>query len=140
MNFYVGALAALLTLSQPVNEYSLEDAQLMMRTAQAEAGNQGEDGMWLVMSVIENRVESEDFPNTVKEVVYQDGQFATAESGAIDKVEVSNDCHIALARIEKGEVAKSVIAFENKRSNSLDKYFSSAFVYRDHRFYTPKIN
>ena len=140
MNLIVGALTALLCISQPVNEFTYDEAQLLMQTAQAEAGNQGEDGMWLVMSCIVNRVENEDFPDSVKEVVYQEGQFSTVESGAIKKVEISSDCHLALARIEKGEVADFIVAFENKRSKSLDKYFSSAFVYRDHRFYTPKID
>lgn len=138
MNLIVGALTALLCLS-PVNEFTYDEAQLLMQTAQAEAGNQGEDGMWLVMSCIVNRVENEDFPDSVNEVVYQEGQFATVESGAIKKVEISSDCHLALARIEKGDVADFIVAFENKKSSYLDRYFSRAFEYKDHRFYTPKI-
>ena len=135
----MGAFFMLCCVSS-VNEFTYEDAQLIMQTAQAEAGNQGEDGMWLVMSTIVNRVESEDFPDTVKDVVYQEGQFATAESGAIKKVKLSPECHTALARIEKGEVADFIVAFENKKSKSLDKYFTAAFEYKDHRFYTKKID
>ena len=133
----VGMIAAL-TLSHPVIELPIEDAQLLMQVAEAESGNQGEDGMWLVMSVVINRMEGDDFPETIEGVVYQEGQFATVKNGAIDRVEISNECHMALARIEKGEVAKNIVAFENKGSSYLDKYFSSAFEYKDHRFYTRK--
>lgn len=137
----VGVFLCLLTVTTPeVNEFTYDEAQLLMKTAQAEAGNQGEDGIWLVMSCIVNRTKSEDFPETVTDVVYQEGQFATVESGAINKVELSPECHIALARIEKGEVAEEIVAFENKRSSYLERYFSEAFTYRDHKFYTPKIH
>ena len=139
----MGAFLCLLTATTPeVNEFTYDEAQLMMRTAQAEAGNQGEDGMWLVMSCIVNRVnsESEDFPDTIYEVCHQKGQFSTVESGLINKVELSPECRTALARIDKGEVAEPIVAFENKRSKSLDKYFSEVFCYRDHRFYTPLIH
>jgi N-acetylmuramoyl-L-alanine amidase len=137
----MGAFLCLLTATTPeVNEFTYDEAQLMMKTAQAEAGNQGEDGLFFVLSCIVNRVRSEDFPNTVTEVITQEGQFSTVESGAIYKVELSPEVHIALARIEKGEVAEEIVAFENKRSSYLERYFSEAFTYRDHKFYTPKIH
>ena len=45
--------------------FSESDEDLVKTIAMAEAGNQGPDGMWLVMSVVMNRVESEDFPDTI---------------------------------------------------------------------------
>ena len=135
----MGAFLCLLTATTPeVNEFSYDDAQLLMQTAQAEAGNQGEDGMWLVMSCIVNRADSEDFPDTIYDVCHQTGQFSTVESGAIKKVELSPECHEALARIEKGEVAEYIVAFESKKSSFLDRYFDRAFEFKDHRFYTVK--
>lgn len=116
-----------------VNEFTYEEAQLLMEIAQAEAGNQGSDGMWLVMSVVLNRVDSEDFPDTISEVVYQEHQFYAK---GIGKTEISPECHEALARIERGEVAPEIVAFERTTSKALDKYFSKAFEYRDHKFYT----
>lgn len=121
-----------------VNEFSIEDAQLLLKVAQAEAGNQGEDGMWLVMSVVLNRRDSEQFPDTIKEVIYQKSQFATVTNGAISKVEVSPECHMALSRIERGEIAPEVIGFETKDSNTLDEYFKCVFGYRNHKFYVLK--
>ena len=121
-----------------VNEFSIEEAQLLLKVAQAEAGNQGEDGMWLVMSVVLNRRDSEQFPDTIKDVIYQKSQFSTVSNGAINKVEISPECHMALSRIEKGEIAPEVIGFETKDSNTLDEYFKCVFGYRNHKFYVLK--
>lgn len=116
-----------------VNEFTYEEAQMLLKIGQAEAGNQGPDGVWLVMSVIYNRRASDVFPNSIEEVIYQDNQFYTKGMGA---TEVSADCHEALARIERGDVAPLIVAFEKKSSKSLDVYFTPAFTYRDHAFYT----
>ena len=130
-----------------VNEFSFEEAQELMRLAQAEAGNQGEDGMWLVMSTVINRRSDEEWPDSILEVINQhcktkNGrtiyQFETVANEMIDKVEISQEAHNALARIERGEVAPSIIAFETKCSDALDKYFMPAFEHKDHRFYTKK--
>ena len=121
-----------------VIELTFEEAQLLMKIAQAEAGNQGEEGMRLVMSVVINRKNDEAFPDTIKEVAYQKNCFATVTTGKINKVELSAEAHTALARIEKGEVEPDIIGFENKSNNSLERYFDFAFTYLDHNFYTKK--
>lgn len=121
-----------------VIELTYEEAQLLMKIAQAEAGNQGEEGMWLVMSVVINRKNDEAFPDTIKEVAYQKNCFATVRTGKINKVELSLEAHTALARIEKGEVKPDIVGFENKSNNSLERYFDFAFTYLDHNFYTNK--
>lgn len=121
-----------------VIELNYEEAQLLMKIAQAEAGNQGEEGMWLVMSVVINRKNDEAFSDTIKEVAYQKNCFATVTTGKINKVELSLEAHTALARIEKGEVKPDIVGFENKSNNSLERYFDFAFTYLDHNFYTNK--
>lgn len=117
------------------NEFTYEEAQLLMGIAQAEAGNQGPDGMWLVMSVVLNRVNNPEFPNNIHDVIYAENQFYAE---GIGKTEISPECHEALARIERGDVAPQIIAFEKTTNRTLEKYFSSAFGYRDHVFYTLK--
>lgn len=117
-----------------VLELSIEDAQLLMRTAWAEAGNQGEDGIWLVMSTIINRVNDPDWPDTISDVVYQDGQFTTPAKLS----EVETDAHLALARLEGGSICPGIIAFETIKSNKLDRYFEQVFEYREHQFYVKK--
>ena len=131
-----------------VTEFTYEEAQLLMRMAQAEAGNQGIDGMWLVMSVAINRIKSKNFPDNITDVIYQsattkDGtviyQFSSVADGRIDEqVVLSNEVHEALAMIECGEIQEKIIAFEIKDSTALDKYFEYVFTFRDHRFYVEK--
>ena len=121
----------------PIVELTYEEAQLLMKIAEAEAGNQGAEGMWLVMSVVMNRVESPDFPDTIGEVIFQDHQFSSVSDGNFDNVVIlTAEAHEALARIEGGDIADEIIGFEVKTSRELDKYFLEAFEYRDHRFYT----
>jgi RHS repeat-associated protein len=52
-----------------------EAAELLARLVYAEAGGEGSLGMAAVASVVMNRVASPQFPNTVKEVIHQKGQF-----------------------------------------------------------------
>lgn len=143
MKRMLGLFFAAFLLLRPLNvmacyEVTYDEAQLLLKVAEAEAGNQGSDGMWLVMSTVINRVRSGDFPDSIKDVVYQKNQFSTVTNGAIDNVTITPEAHEALARIEKGDIAKEIIAFENTKSDSLSRYFWEAFEFKDHRFYTAK--
>lgn len=120
------------------NEFTLAEADLLMRVAEAEAGNQGSDGMWLVMSVVFNRVQDPAYPSCITDVIYQPHQFSTVSNGSINRVEISADAHEALARLEMGNVAPHVIGFETTASDELDKYFTEVFTHRDHKFYVAK--
>lgn len=117
-------------------ELTYEDAQLLMQIAQAEAGNQGIDGMWLVMCSVWNRAHDPSglWPKTIRGVIFEPNQYYTKGM----KTEISPECHEALAKLEKGDIAPQIIAFEKTTNKSLEKYFSSAFDYKDHRFYTLK--
>lgn len=118
-------------------EVSYEDAQCLMKIAEAEAGNQSVEGMALVMQTVLNRVEDEDFPDTVYGVISQPGQFETYTCGQYGITEPGEKAHLALAEIETGLFADdTVIAFEVAGNRSLDKYFFYAFTLGDHDFYT----
>lgn len=56
-------------------EYTAEEIVQIAKVVQHEAGNQSEVGKRLVADTILNRVESDNFPNTVKEVLNQKGQY-----------------------------------------------------------------
>lgn len=128
--------------AEEVNEFTYEEAQLLMHLTQAEAEDQGEDGMWLVMSVVMNRVSDPDWPDNITDVIFQKSnqkyQFGPVADGRINKVELSTEVHNALARIERGDVAPEIIGFEVNGSNELEKYFRAVFGYRDHIFYVKK--
>ena len=123
-----------------------EEAE-MKDLASAEAESEGEDGQWLVLSVVMNRVKSPEFPNTIHEVINQymvakGGrkiyQFSCVSDGRMEKAEPSADTEAALERIKRGEIAPEVIAFEVTSSNVLDEWFEYAFTFKHHKFYTMK--
>ena len=58
-------------------EYTPEEIVLIATVAQSEAGNQTELGRRLVIDCILNRVEAEEFPASVSEVILQRGQFTS---------------------------------------------------------------
>lgn len=121
-------------------EYSCKEAQMLMRIAQAEAGNQGIFGMELVMMVVLNRVADEAFPNTIEGVIFQPHQFQPVEDGRYWEVEISPEAHLALADIEKGiPIDEEVVAFEiTSNSKTLERYFTYCYTEGDHDFYIAK--
>lgn len=120
---------------QEIIEISYEDAQELMQIASAEALNQGEDGMLMVMSVVMNRVSSSEYPNTIHGVIHQSHQFYTK---GMKSAEITPEVHLALARLEMGNLYPEIVAFERKDNNALAVYYSEAFTYGDHTFYTCK--
>ncbi len=64
--------------------YNSDDETLMASLIYCEAGNQPYEGMVAVGAVVENRVESSSFPDTVSDVIYQSGQFTPAYNGMLD--------------------------------------------------------
>ena len=123
-------------------EVSYADAQLLMMVASAEALNQGTEGMKKIMMVILNRVSSDQFPNTIQEVVYQPGQFESVTSGSIYNAQITPEVRQALADVEKNlDYDSSIVAFETSvNGRSLERYFDYLYSVQDHDFYITKKN
>lgn len=64
--------------------YSQEDLKYLSSIIYCEAGNQCDAGKEAVGIVVLNRVEDEQFEDTVKGVIYQKGQFTPVSSGNIN--------------------------------------------------------
>ena len=132
------AAGAVYARTHDIQIYTDEEMDELCRIAQAEAGNQTEDGMFLVMSVVLNRVSSEDFPADIHSVIHQPGAFSAVRNGSFDRAEPSEECMMALERIKSGDIAPEIIAFEAKSSDVLDRYFLYVFTHKGHKFYTKK--
>lgn len=93
------SLCLMLCPVQPIEEevvsYSYEE-ELLCKCVEAEAGNQGYLGKCYVADVILNRVDSDNFPDSIEEVIYQKHQFEVVSSGMIDTVEVSEETRQAV--------------------------------------------
>ena len=64
-------------LTEIIEEMSKEDVELIALVTMAEAEGECEEGKRLVIDTILNRVDSEHFPDTVYEVIYQPNQFSS---------------------------------------------------------------
>lgn len=66
-----------------------EEIELIALLTMAEAEGESEYGKRLVIDTILNRVDSDQFPDTVYGVVYQKGQFTSMWNGRSNKVEAT---------------------------------------------------
>lgn len=70
---------------------SEEDISLIALVTIAEAEGECEEGKRLVIDTILNRMDSEHFPDTAYDVIYQPYQFSSMWNGRVDRCEVRND-------------------------------------------------
>jgi len=62
------------------------DLELLARVIYGESRGEPYEGQVAVGAVVLNRVESPDFPNTIREVIYQKGQFSCVSDGQINLI------------------------------------------------------
>lgn len=74
------------TTQTPSTPAETSDLVLFAAILECEAGGSGYDGLLAVATVIMNRVESPRYPNTLKGVIYQSGQFSPTWNGSLSKV------------------------------------------------------
>ncbi len=123
-----------------------DELEVLQRIVEAEAGNEDEDGKLLVANVVLNRVDSDSFPGTVTEVVFQQSkgvtQFSPVASGRIYTVEVSEETVAAVERALAGEdISQGALYFAARKyaSSSSMRWFDEklTFLFRHggHEFY-----
>ena len=120
-------------LLAPYDIFGIDEYEyyLLSHIVEAEAGNQGIDGKRLVVDVVFNRVMSDQFPNSVEEVLTQDEQFTTYINGAYELVEPSEDTHEAIA-IEYDYIRNTDVYFF--RTDHYHSFGKPLFVEEDHYF------
>lgn len=64
--------------------YSQSEIDLLASLVRAEAGGEPMNGKIAVAAVVLNRVESNNFPDSIREVIYQQGQFSPVMNGSIN--------------------------------------------------------
>ena len=127
-------------------DISEEDYEVLLRIVEAEAGGEDIEGKMLVAGGVMNRVASEDFPDTVKEVVFQRSensvQFSPAYSGRYYTVEVSEETIEAVNRVLEGEdISCGALYFAaRKRADSenmrwFDEELTFLFSHGGHEFF-----
>ena len=121
-------------------DWGAEDSELLVQIAMAEAESEGVKGKALVMLVVLNRVWSDSFPNTVEEVIMDEGQFSTVtEGGRYYTVEPDAECYEALDLILCGwNGSQDALYFESVNNTSAwhKDNLVYLFTYGNHLFYT----
>lgn len=142
--FIVMFIILLLSLEISVNAKELEKSRttfteqeslVLQKIAVAEAGIEGIGGMTFVMQTVINRMESEDFPNTIYGVVSESGEFSTFSNGLYEKAEPTENSMKALELLKilqnQGQLYFEITSENSWQSRNLCK----VFTYSNHTFY-----
>jgi len=77
------------------------DIELLALVTMAEAEGECEEGKRLVIDTVLNRVDSCDFPNSIREVIYHPHQFSSMWNGRVERCEVREDiCQLVREELE----------------------------------------
>lgn len=90
---------------------SEDEIELIALVTMAEAEGECEEGKRLVIDTILNRVDSENFPNTIHEVIYQPSQFSSMWNGRIERCEVQEDICLLVKEELKTRTNSEVMFF-----------------------------
>lgn len=117
-----------------------EEQKILLQVAMAEAEGESTTGKAMVMAVVLNRVQSDEFPdsNTVEDVVLQKNQFAVTKSGGRYYTVVPNeDCYTALEMILSGwDESCGALYFESeKKAGWHSRNLEYLFTVGNHKFY-----
>lgn len=118
--------------------FSGEDEYLLVKIAMAEAEGEDVDGKALVILTVLNRVGSDEFPDTIYDVIYQPDQFSPVGSGRFDAVEPSDECYQALNMVINGwDESQGALYFEScsEADNWHSRNLEHLFTHGRHRFY-----
>lgn len=124
--------------TEGLSEY---ECYLLAKIAMAEAEGEDLEGKALVIQVILNRVDSNFFPDTIEEVIFQKNQFSPLIDGRWDKVEPNEDCYEALEMVLNDEWDEShgALYFESESDSTWHRdNLKYLFQHGKHYFYTEK--
>ena len=134
---------------QRESKYRLEQADLevLLRIVEAEAGCEDEDGKLLVANVILNRLNSDRFPDSITEIVFQRengvAQFSPTVDGSYNKVQISEETVNAVGRALAGEdISQGALYFAARKyadSESMrwfDEKLTLLFRHGGHEFFS----
>lgn len=130
-------------------ELSKEEIEILQRIVEAEATGEDIKGKILVANVVMNRVEDKNFPDTIKEVVFQKSggtyQFSPIKDKRYWSVKVTKETITAVDRVMQGEdYSKGALYFSaRKRAEQssmrwFDRNLEYLFRYGGHEFFKNK--
>jgi spore germination cell wall hydrolase CwlJ-like protein len=121
-------------------DYSASDAYLLAKIAYGEAGGEDLEGQALVIRVVLNRVWSDEFPNSISDVIYQTDtgvQFAATTAADWESWEPTESCWEALELVESGwdESQGATYFCAGGESQWHQEHLTELFTHGGHVFY-----
>ena len=114
----------------PAN-YTQADLDLLARVIDAEAGSSWltDEHQLAVGSVVLNRVADSRFPNTLRDVIYQKGQYACVWSGMINRTPSERAVNNAKYLLENGVTIPTNVVWQAqfKQGNGVWKYIQGHY-------------
>ena len=110
-------------------DWSENESYLLAKIAMAEAEGCSTQTKTLVIMCVLNRVESDKFPNTIDEVIFQKNQFSPISNGRWDKVEPNEDCYEAVKVVMEAKYDYSDGALYFESCASKDNWHSRNLEY-----------
>lgn len=116
-------------------EMYYDSLELLALCIEAEAGNQGLIGKKYVCDVILNRVDDEDFPDSITDVILQKNQFSVVLDGRIWEVEPTEETFQAVREELENRTNYEVLYFTSEGFHLCGKAWEKI---GDHYFSTKK--
>lgn len=105
-----------------------EEKKLLARLVQAEAEGEPFAGKVAVANVVLNRVEHEQFPDTVKEVIYQRNAFEPVQNGSINEPATEEAIQAVEEALTDDGKDEELLYFYNPDTATSDWIFSREVV------------
>lgn len=118
-----------------VDKLSQEEVDLISRVVMAEAESEPLEGKLYVVDTILNRVDSERFPNTVREVIYQSWQFTSMWNGRYDRCSSNPELNDMINSEYTNRTNRDVVFFT---ADKYGQYGKPSFRIGNHYFSTYK--
>ena len=111
--------------------YTEDDLWVLSHIINAEAGDSNcpHDLRIAVGSVVLNRVESDEFPDSIRDVVYQSGQYAPTWNGSMEKEPSEDSVEVAQMLLEDGSQIPDECVFQAEFPQGSGVYESFDTVY-----------
>lgn len=118
---------------KPYMDYTEEDLYLLAHIINAEAGGGtsyiSDQCVYGVGSVVLNRVRDPRFPNTIKEVLWQRGQYYNGWNGAITKEPADRSWQIAQELLDEGPIFPPEVVWQANFTQGRGIYLATDKMY-----------
>lgn len=113
-----------------------EEKDLLLRLGVHEGGETDSESIAHVMQTVLNRVDSEQFPNTVSEVIFQKNPTQFTSAKRLAKANITDAAYEALEQVIMGVyVTDEALYFESLPGKVWSKSHNYLFTYGGHDFY-----